>query len=384
MSFYSLLWANLFRKRTRTVLTLISVSIAFMLFMLLQSISAAFSGGVNLIGVDRLITSGKYGLTQHLPISQKQQILAVKGVDLVTHQLYFGGVYQDPKNYFAKYPVNPLEYFEVFSELVIAPEQLRAFAETRTAAVAEAELAEQYGWKIGDIIPIQADIWPKADGDSSWAFELVGTFSSEESRSRLLLFQYDYFNESVDSTGRDMVGWWSIRVSEPARAAEIANEIDALFENSGNPTRTATEDEFARQFADQLGDIAFIATIIMSAVFFTMVLLTGNTMSQTLRERIPEFAVLKTIGFTDTAVSALVLGEAIVLCIVGGLAGIGLAYAVLSVVGPLLSTYLGSFDFTTTTLVLAVALSLLFGIVIGVVPALSAKRLTIVDALRRQ
>lgn len=384
MSFYSLLWANLFRKRTRTVLTLISVSIAFMLFMLLQSISAAFSGGVTLIGVDRLITSSKYGLTELLPMSQKQQILAVKGVDRVTQQVYFSGVYQDIRNYFPKYPVNPLEYFDLYSELIIAPEQLQKFADIRTAAVAEAGLAEQYDWEIGDVIPIQADIWPKADGDLSWAFELVGTFSSKESRARLLLFQYEYFNEAIDPARRDSVGWWTIRVSEPERAAEIANEIDTLFENSQSPTRTATEDEFARQFADQLGDISFIATVIMSAVFFTMILLTGNTMSQALRERIPELAVLKTIGFTDTAVAALVLGEAIVLCIAGALVGICLAYGVVSVVGPLLSTFVGSFDFTSTTLVLAVGMSLLIGIAIGIIPALTAKRLTIVDALRRQ
>jgi putative ABC transport system permease protein len=387
MSVFSLLWANLFRKRTRTVLTLISVSIAFMLFMLLQSISAAFSSGVTLVGVDRLISSGKYGIIEMLPMNQKQQILAVKGVDLVTHQLWFGGVYQDPRNFFPKFPINPLEYFEMYSELIIAPEQLQKFAQTRTAAVAEAGLAEQYGWKIGDVIPIQADIWPKADGDRSWAFELVGTFTSEESRNPVLLFQYDYFNEATGDIypgGGDVVGWWTIRVNEPERAAEIANEIDSLFENSQNPTRTSTEDEFSRQFAEQLGDIGFIATIIMSAVFFTMILLTGNTMSQALRERIPELAVLKTIGFTDTGVSALVLGEAIVLCFVGGLVGIVMAYGALSVVGPLLSTFVGSFDFTSATLALAVALSLLLGIVIGILPAMSAKRLTIVDALRRQ
>lgn len=386
MSFFSLLWANLFRKRTRTTLTLISVSIAFMLFMLLQSISAAFSSGVTLVGVDRLISSGKYGIIEMLPMSQKQQILAVKGVDFLTHQLWFGGIYQEPQNFFPKFPIYPLEYFEMFPELIIAPEQLQKFAQTRTAAVAEAELAEQYGWKIGDMIPIQADIWPKAGGDRSWAFELVGTFYSEEGRNPVLLFQYDYFNEAIDADllGADMVGWWTIRVNEPERAAEIATEIDALFENSQNPTRTSTEDEFSRQFAEQLGDIGFIATIIMSAVFFTMILLTGNTMSQALRERIPELAVLKTIGFTDGAVSALVLGEAVVLCTAGGLVGIVMAYGVLSVVGPMLSSFIGSFDFTTATLLLAVGLSILLGIVIGALPALSARRLTIVDALRRQ
>ncbi|MFB3105291.1 MAG: ABC transporter permease, partial [Pseudomonadales bacterium] len=269
MSYLSLLWANLFRKKTRTVLTLLSVMIAFMLFVLLQAVGEAFSGGVRIVGVDRLNISPKYSIVDELPLSQKHQILAVEGVDLVTQQSWFGGVYQDPKNFFPKFPVEPREYFDMYSEFIIDPAQLEAFARTRTGAVAEAGLAEQYGWPIGDIIPIQADIWPKADGSRGWEFELVGTFEQTESRRSLFLFQYQYFTESVEFDRRDEVGWWTVRLSEPDRAAEIAREIDSLFENSRDPTRTATEDEFSRQFAKQLGDIGFITTIIMSAVFFT-------------------------------------------------------------------------------------------------------------------
>lgn len=383
MSYLSLLWANLFRKKTRTVLTLLSVMIAFMLFVLLQAVGEAFSGGVTIVGVDRLNISPKYSIVDELPLSQKHQILAVEGVDLVTQQSWFGGVYQDPKNFFPKFPVEPREYFDMYSEFIIDPAQLEAFARTRTAAVAEAGLAEQYGWQIGDIIPIQADIWPKADGSRGWEFELVGTFEQTESRRSLFLFQYQYFTESVEFDRRDAVGWWTVRLSEPDRAAEIAREIDSLFENSRDPTRTATEDEFSRQFAKQLGDIGFITSIIMSAVFFTIVLLTGNTMAQALRERIPELAVLKTIGFTNTAVSALVLGEAIVLCVVGGLCGIALAYLALPSLAPILENFAGNIDFSATTVATAVGLSVVIGIVIGIVPAASASRLTIVDALRK-
>ncbi|MCZ6458170.1 MAG: ABC transporter permease [Gammaproteobacteria bacterium] len=383
MSYLSLLWANLFRKKTRTVLTLLSVMIAFVLFVLLQAVGEAFTGGVTIVGVDRLIVTPKYSIVDELPLSQKRQVAAIAGVNLVTQQSWFGGVYQDPKNFFPKYPVEPLEYFDMYSEFIINPAELEAFAGTRTGAVVKAGLAEQYGWKLGDIIPIQADIWPKADGSRTWEFELVGTFEEAESSRPLFLFQYQYFTESVELDRRDQVGWWTVRLSEPERAAEIAREIDSLFENSRDPTRTATEDEFSRQFASQLGDIGFITTIIMSAVFFTIVLLTGNTMAQALRERIPELAVLKTIGFTDTAVSALVLGEAIVLCVVGGLCGIAMAYLLLPGIAPVLESFAGSIDFSATTLATAIGLSVVIGIVIGIVPAMSARRLTIVDALRK-
>ncbi len=232
MSYLSLLWANLFRKKTRTVLTLLSIMIAFMLFVLLQGVANSFGGSVRLVGVDRLNTSPKYSIVDPLPVSQKQDILGVEGVDLVTQRNWFGGVYQDPKNFFAKFVIQPAEYFEMYSELIIAPEQLETFIRTRTGAVAEVSLAEKYGWKVGDIIPIEADIWPKADGSRGWEFELVGTFMEEESSRPLFLLQYEYFTESIEFERRDMVGSWAVRLSQPERAAEISKEIDALFETA--------------------------------------------------------------------------------------------------------------------------------------------------------
>lgn len=382
MKLFGIVWSNLFRKKTRTVLTLLSVVVAFMLFLLLQAISDAFSSGVSLVGVDRLITSPKYSIVDSLPVSQKQQILALDGVDAVTQQQWFGGQYQDPQNFFPKYPVVPREYFDIYSELRIAPEALDAFAGTRTGAVAEAGLAERFGWQVGDIIPIQADIWPKDDGTRLWEFQLVGTFTSDEGAAPLLLFQYDYFTEAVADFGKDQVGWWTVRLTDPERAEAVAAAIDRLFENSLDPTRTATEDEFSRQFASQLGDIAFIATVIMSAVFFTILLLTANTMTQALRERVPELAVLKTLGFTDTTVSLLVLGESVLLCVVGGVFGVMLAMLTVAGIGPALESLLGTFSVTPSAVLKALVLALLLGLVIGSVPALTARRLTIVDALR--
>jgi len=384
MKFFGIVWSNLFRRKTRTVLTLLSVVVAFLLFLLLRAISEAFAGGVSLVGVDRLITSPKYSIVDDLPLNQKQQILAIEGVEAVTQQQWFGGQYQDPKNFFPKYPVEPREFFDMFDEYVIDPAELDTFAGTRTGAVAEAELAAEYGWKIGDIIPIQADIWPKDDGTRLWEFELTGTFRSTEGRRPVLVFHYQYFTEAVAAFGKDRVGWWTVRLSDPDSAESIAIAIDRLFENSVNPTRTATEDEFNRQFASQLGDIGFIATIIMSAVFFTILLLTANTMTQSLRERIPELAVLKTLGFTDVTVSVLVLAESVLLCVTGGLIGIVLAYVMVGLIGPVLEGFIGSFSLSASAISLALGMALILGLIIGGFPALSAKRLTIVDALRER
>jgi putative ABC transport system permease protein len=384
MKLFGLIWANLSRRRTRTVLTLLSLVAAFVLFVLLQAIAGSFDrGGFSMVGVDRLSTSPKYSLTDDLPYSQKMQILGVDGVEAVTGQHWFGGIYQDPKNFFAKFPVEPREYFAMYPENVIDPAVLEAFASQRTAMVAEASLAEKYGWQTGDIIPIQADIWPKADGSRNWEFELVGTFAIPDSPRSLMLFQYQYFTESVADYGKDTIGRWTVRLSDPERAEAVAIAIDQLFENSPNPTRTVTEDEASRQFANQLGDIGFIASMIMTAVFFTIVLLTGNTMTQSLRERVPELAVLKTLGFTDGSVSGIVLAEALLLCAMAGLIGVGLSFLVVQAVAPLLSGVVGNFEITMSAVTLALAGSIALGFIVGSVPALTARRLTIVDALRR-
>ena len=386
MSIFGLMWASLFRKRTRTLLTLLSLIVAFLLFMLLQAISNAFStsGSFNLVGIDRLVVTPKYSIIDSLPINQQQQMLNLEGVAAVTHAGWFGGNYQEPRNFFPKYPVEPYAYFNMYSELVISQEELDAFANTRRGAVVAAGLAERYEWELGNIIPIQGDIYSMQDGSRLWEFELVGTFTAREGESEapLFLFRYEYFTEAVAAYGKDQVGWWTVKLSDSEQAAEVANEIDKLFENSRDPTRTATEDEFSRQFASQLGDMGFITAMIMSAVFFTIVLLTGNTMAQALRERIPELAVLKTVGFSDGLVSLLVLGEAVLLCVIGGVFGILLAFAMQDVLGSTLGGFIGDFEYSATLIISAIVLAIVIGIVIGAMPALTARRLTIVDALR--
>ena len=386
MSGVGLMWANLFRRKTRTFLTLFSLLVAFLLFVLLRAVAEPFAGGgVSIVGADRLVTTSKYSIIDSLPFSQLARISRVPGVEAVTHQTWFGGNYQDPANFFPKYPVEPRQYFDMYPEFAIDPAELDAFANTRTGAVVEHSMLARFGWSVGDRIPIEGDIWSLKDGSRLWQFDLVGTYRHRdpgEVAPVAFLLHYDYFDEARQF-GEGTVGWYTVRVSDPDQAPAISGAIDGLFENSANPTKTSTEAEFARSFAAQIGDIALMATGILAAVFFTILLLTANTMSQSLRERIPELAVLKTVGFSDLRTSMLVVGESVLLCLLGALLGVGLAALVLPGASSATQQFMGPVSMSSDILVQSVALAVALGIVVGALPALTAQRLRIVEALRR-
>ncbi len=384
MTMSGLLFANLFRHRTRTTLTLLSLMVAFLLFMLLRAIAAAFSGGVTVSGMDRLIVDAKYSMSDNLPLASVAQIRTIDGVGDVAQMNWFGAYYQDPKNGFAQYVVDPSAFFNVYRELIVAPEVRTQFSATRIGVVASTSLAQKYGWQAGDAISLHGLLWPKRDGSWDWQFQFIGTFDYPKGAPNqpLLLLHYDYFNEAVALWAQNQVGWLAVRVTDPQRLDDVASAIDALYKNSSDPTRTVSQDEYSRAQAAEFGDMGFITTMILSAVFFTIVLLTGNTALQSFRERVPELAVLKTLGFTDTAVGALLLCEALLLCTAG--AGLGIALALLLEPGlnSQLITIIGRFDMTWQSVLIAVALALLIGLGIGLPPAWAARRLTIVDALR--
>lgn len=385
MNKLGLLWANLFRRRMRTLLTLLSLLVAMLLFILLRTISLAFTdgGGFSQAGVDRLVVAAKYSIIDSLPLSALQQIQAVEGVDAVTHAEWFGGVYQDGADFFPKFPVDPEAYFDMHPEYRIDPEHLQAFINTRTGAVAPQAIAEKYSWRIGDKIPIQGDIWGKRDGSQNWEFDLVGLYTSAEDRPPgVLLLHYDYFDEAREYD-RGSTGWFIVRLTDSGQAAEVASRIDQMFANSADPTRTSTEAEQQRQFMQQIGDIELMMNGILGAVFFTILLLTGNTMAQSLRERVPELAVLKTLGFSDAAVSALVLGEAVLLCLLGGVLGTALALLAAAVIGPGIEQAIGVFEVRAATVASALGLAAALGLVVGAFPAVRAKRLSIVAAMRQ-
>lgn len=384
MKYFRLIWKNVWRKKIRTSLTILSVFVAFLLFALLSAIGYAFRGGVDVADAERLIVIDKISLINPLPMSYQGRIAATAGVQSVTHASWFGGYYQEPRNQFGQFPVDPQSYFEMYPEFKMPAEQLEAWKKNRIGAVVGQELATTYGWKVGDRIPLQATIWTKADGGRTWEFELDGIFSSDDPRgsTALMLFQYDYFEEAR-AFAKGTVGWYVLRVASGADPVQVANAIDLQFANSPNETETSTEAAFAQSFMNQFGNIALIVTLILGAVFFTLLLVSGNTMSQSVRERISELAVLKTLGFADRTVLGIVLSESILIMLMGGLLGLGLGWLVVQGLAQQMAAFLPGIFLSPGAITLAIAMMVGAGIVAGIFPALKAMRLSIIDALAR-
>jgi putative ABC transport system permease protein len=382
MKYLHLIWAALVRSRTRTALTMLSVVAAFLLFGMLDSVRVAFNSGGSVAGADRLVVSSRLSLTQTLPYRLLQQIEAVDGVRDVAYANWFGGIYQDPKNFFPNFAVGP-GYFDLYPEYRIPPEQLRAFEADRTGAVVGRALAQRHGWKIGDTIPLQATIFPRG-GSNAWDFTLRGIFTVADDKRRgeenQLMFHWAYFDEANDYL-KGQIGWFMVKLEDPDDASRVALAIDALSANSSHETKAQTEQAFNQSFARQFADIGLIVSAIMGAVFFTLLLLTGNTMAQAVRERIPELAVLKTIGFTDRSVLLLVLAESVLLVVLAGAIGLGLAALLVPVVSQASGGLIQLPSVLPQTWLAGFGLMLAIGIVVGLLPALRARRLNIVDAL---
>ncbi|MFC1695366.1 ABC transporter permease [Pseudomonadota bacterium] len=383
MKYLYLIWSNLKRKKIRTILTLLSIMVAFTLFGYLGAIKQGFSQGVDVAGLDRLIVRHKVSIIQMLPASYESRIEQIEGVEDAVHQTWFGGVYQKPSNFFAQIPVDPEEYLAMYPEFLLSEEERAAWLSTRSGAVAGRGIADRFGWKVGDRIPINATIWTRKGGEVTWEFELVGIYEGAEkgTDTSQFLFRYDFFDESRQF-GQGQVGWYTVRISDSARAAETAALIDAEFANSPAETKAEAEGAFVQGFADQIGDIGFIMTSIIVAVFFTMLLVAGNTMAYAVRERTNELAVLKAIGFSDRGVLGLVLGESLALTGVGGALGLSLAFLMVSAGDPTRGS-LPVFYIPVNYLFLGVILIGLMALVAGILPALQAQRLRIADALRR-
>ncbi|MEE8243924.1 MAG: ABC transporter permease [Pseudomonadales bacterium] len=384
MTAFSLIRAGLLRKPTRTVLTLLSLMVAFLLFMLLQAITAAFAGGAPVPGVQRIMVDAKYSMTDNLPLSHVRAMTQIEGVAEVTQMVWFGGYYQDPKNEFAKAPVDHTRIFSVFPELIVAEDVLERFHASKRAVVVEATLAQRYGWQTGDVIPIVADIWPKDDGSWHWEFILAGTYQIPAgSRIQPWFFlRWDYFNESVMDWVKNQVGWAVLRVEEGVGSKAVIDRIDALFEHSSDPTKSLSEDAMARQFANQLGDIGAIASMILAAVFFTILLLTANVAALSFHERIADLAVMKTLGFGDRYVATLIFAECVGLFLIGALGGIGIGFGLEPVLQETLAPATGRFQMTWQDAVLGIAMACGLAVAIALYPTWSANRLPIVDALR--
>jgi putative ABC transport system permease protein len=386
MKFLHLVWSNLKRKKLRTTLTLLSITVAFVLFALLAALKLALGGGVSLTNVNRLVTRHRVSFIQPLPYAYMSRIASVHGVAGVSHQTWFGATYQDSKNPLGSFPVEPELFLAMNPEVSLPEDQKQAWLKTRTGAIVGRTLAERYGWKIGDRVPLKSAIWPNKDG-GAWQFDIVGIYEpgKKSADTSGFFFRYDYFDEGR-MRGQGTVGWYQVRVENPEKALAIAAAIDAEFANSSAETKTETEAAMYQGFAKQIGDIGKIVTAILGMVFFTILLVAGNTMAQSVRERTQELGVLKAVGFSNGLVLGIVLSESLVITVLGGL--VGLLFGWLMVTGLSQSSairqFFPVFFVPPRDLLVGIGLTLALGFVAGILPALQAMRLRLADALRRE
>jgi putative ABC transport system permease protein len=384
VKFLALLFANFKRHKLRTLLTVLSIVVAFILFAYLAAIRKAFEMGVSVAGQDRLVVRHKVSLIQLLPASYEADIEKIDGVEDATHGTWFGGIYQDPKNFFGQIAVNPQEFMRMYPEFKLPPDQMKAWLSSRTAAVVGRTTANRFRWKVGQKIPLQATVWRPKAGGMTWTFDLVGIYDGEskETDTSNFLFRSDYLQEN-NVWGAGQVGWYYIRVADPNRAEEVARKVDQQFANSPAETKTETEGAFVKGFAEQMGNIGAIIRAILTAVFITILLVAGNTMAQSVRERISELGVMKAIGFTDTQVLGFVLAESLLIAVIGGAVGLLIGWTLVSAGDPTRGA-LPIFFFPPRDIIIGGVIAVLLGLLTGLLPAVQAMRLNAVEALRRE
>lgn len=384
MKFFPLIWRNLVRRKIRTIFTVLSVLVAFVLFGILMAVRLAFSAPISIAGAERLVMIDKVSLINFLPLSYRNDIQAARGVDDVTFSVWFGGIYQDQKNFFANMAVDPESFLRLYPEFIIPDEQKKAWLGDRTGALVGIDTANRFGWKVGDRVPLQGTIFRRPDG-APWEFTIDGIYDAQETGvdKTQFFFHYDYLNETMrTSFFRDQVGWYVIKVADPSQTEALASRLDAQFANSPNETKTATEKAFVSGFAKQIGDIATIMIAIATAVLFTILLVSGNTMAQAIRERTNELAILKTLGFSDGRILGLVLAESCLIALLGGAVGLGLSWALIAQVGTA-NAMLPPLFLRPSDVAIGLFIVVLLGLATGLLPGVRASRLRIVDALRR-
>ena len=385
MKYLHLIWAALFRRKLRTFLTLVSIITAFLLFGLLDSVRVGFDqAGKSANGAQRLQTGAKLSFIQLLPMSLGARITQIDGVRDTTFANWFGGAYQKPENQVFSFAVAP-NYLDIYPEMEVSAEARKAFAETKDGALVGEGLARKFGWKVGDQVPMQSTIFPDKNGSQNWPFKIVGVIRVPDKKSggfwdQMFLLNWKYFDDTTP-WNKGQVGWYVTRVKDVNQADRVLKAIDEVSANSDHETRTLTEQAAMSSWMKQVADINLIVTSIMGAVFFTLLLLAGNTMMQAVRERTGEIAVLKTLGFSGESVLSMVLAESVLLLLIGGVFGLGLA----SVIGPVVSAGSGgALNLPAAGLVswlVGVGLALVFGLAVGALPAVRAMRVNITDAL---
>ena len=378
MKYFVILWANLRRKKLRTILTIGSFAVALFLFGILAVVRGAFSQGVDIAGTDRLVIINKVAIIQPLPLSYQARLLQIPGVQSVTFANWFGGYYQDERNFFGNFAIDVDTWRSVYPEYVMPEEQWKAFVEDREGCVIGEGLAERFGWKIGDRIPLTGTIFT-----GTWEFNVRAIYKGKRLQDDVssMWFQWKYFDERKEFQ-KGLIGWFTLRVTNPDEAVQVARAIDETFANSPYETKAETEKAFVAGWVKQMGNIEALILSIGGVVFFTLLLVTGNTMAIAVRERIREFAVLKAVGYSDFTVLLLVLSESLLIAALGGIVGLALAKA-FTLRGDPTGGLLPFFYLQQNAIWTGIALALVIGAVSGLAPAVSAMRLRVVDALRR-
>jgi putative ABC transport system permease protein len=381
MKFARIIFVNLLRKKVRLLLTLGSFAVALFLFAFLAVVKDAFNRGADVAGADRLVVINRTSIINTIPLSYRDKILRIPGVKAVTHNNWFGGVYQDEKNFFPQFVIDPLAQREVFPELIAPDDQWDAFLKDRQGAIAGARTVERFHWKVGDRIPIKTTLY----GGGSWEFNLVGIYHGKRPQDdeTQFWFQWDYFEEKVPQSLKGQIGWYVLRLDNPDDAVRVSKAIDAEFANSSSETKTQTESAFAASWVKQFGNIQFLILSIGAVVFFTLLLVTGNTMAISVRERTSELAVFKAIGFSDRSVLFFVLAESLIIALIGGLFGLLLAVIAVPALGKALNGLLPNLVLSPAILALGLIVAILVGLISGLLPGFMAMHMRVVNALRR-
>ena len=381
MNDFTLIRKNLFRKKLRAILLTLSILIAFLIFGVLGAFYKVWNSGGALAADERLVTVNKINFTVSMPYAYWSRVQALEGVRNAGHASWFGGYYQDPTQFVQTFAISPESYLDAYPELLFPPGQREAFINTRDCLAVGEDLANQYGWELGQTIPLLSNIWQKTDGTASWEFEICAIFDGEtdDYPANYAVFQYDYYNEAL-AFNQDQIGWLVINTTDPALNDQVSREIDAMFANSPNETETTTEAAFNEAFANQFGNISLILLFVVGSAFTTILIIVGFTMVTAINERTKEIAVMKTLGFPAPRIFRMVLAESVMLSLVGGLLGLGLAWLMIAGVAEAAAAFLPGLSMPAMVFWVGLGLSVLLGLVTGVIPALNAQRVKIVTA----
>lgn len=382
MYYLKLIFKNVFRAKLRSSLTIIGLVIAIVAFGLLQTVVEAWFAGSNAASASRLVTRNAISLVFPMPIYYRERMRSVNGVKSVTLLNWFGGIYKEPRNFFPQFAVDHENFFDLYPEFIFPPDQLAAFKRDRQGAAVGRKLADEFGWKVGDTIPIRGTIF-----SGTWSFTLRAIFDAKDDTTitRQMYFHWDYVNEWLKQKfprRMEQIGTFVIEVDDPSRTADIAKAIDAEFKNSLAETLTETEKSFQLGFISQMEQIILTIRIVSFVVIFIIMAVVANTMAMTARERLTEYATLKALGFGPGFVASLILGEALMLALIGGVLGILLTFPLAQGVGVIAAAVLPVFKVTQGTVLMQLACALVVGVVAALVPGWRSARIKIVDGLR--